>query len=100
MIKFFLCYTPSEFIHSEEENMRAEIVVAHIINGLFVGAYFLFIIISIVRFIQDSKEAKKENRSPRTGIKVRFIISMVLLSYGVLIGIFMIGIATGTMRLM
>ncbi len=80
--------------------MRAEIVVTLIINGLFVGAYFLFIIISIVRFIQDSKEAKKENRSPRTGIIVRFVISMVLLSYGVLIGIFMIGIATGTMRLM
>ena len=80
--------------------MRAEIVMALIIDGLFVGAYFLFIIISIVRFIQDSKEAKKENRSPRTGIIVRFVISMVLLSYGVLIGIFMIGIATGTMRLM
>lgn len=80
--------------------MRAETVVALIIDGLFVGAYFLFIIISIIRFIQDGKEAKKENRSPRTGILVRFIISMVLLAYGVLIGFFMIGIATGTMRLM
>ena len=80
--------------------MRAELVMAYIITGLSVGADFLFIIISIVRFIQDGKEAKKENRSRRKGIKVMFIISMVLLSYGALIGIFMIGIATGTMRLM
>ena len=80
--------------------MRAELVMACIITGLPVGAYFLFIIISIVRFIQDDKKAKKENRSPRTGIIVSFIISMVLLAYGVLIGIFMIGFATGTMRLM
>lgn len=70
--------------------MSAGRVAAFIYNALLVVAYLTFIIISIVSYIRDGKEAQKEKRRRRTGVKVRFIISMILLVFGVLVCVFIL----------
>ena len=53
-------------------------------------ALFLYIGVSIMLFIIDAAKAKEQGRKVKTGIKVMFIIAMVLLAVTLALGIYAI----------
>ena len=59
-----------------------------------------FVIISIVLFITDGINSKKEGRNRKTRYTVMFIISMVIIALTVIMGILLIILATLFMRSM
>ncbi|MBO7425066.1 MAG: hypothetical protein J6U23_05260 [Clostridiales bacterium] len=75
-------------------------IIARIFNGLGGLGIIAFIIISIVLFIRDGAAAKREGRSRRVGIRVRFYISLYLIGFMLLFGWIFIKFTFGDMRLM
>jgi len=56
----------------------------------FIAAVGVYITVSILLFIFDAVKAKKQDRKIKTGIKIMFIISMVLTAIMLALGIYVI----------
>lgn len=56
----------------------------------FIAAVGIYITVSILLFIFDAVKAKKQDRKIKTGIKIMFIIAMVLTAIMLALGIYVI----------
>lgn len=71
-----------------------------IINLIFFFGPLIFMIIGIVRFIDDGVKAKRESRKRKISIKVMFVISLVLACWYSFILLIFLAFATGALSLM